>query len=400
MGRNAAKLPTKKQMKELPDFLLDFPGKPPDLKPGAEECFRQSLALAPDNLPAHEELFKYLEKDEKFPAAAKAARETLRRFPDHVETLRRLGTLCLKEGKSEEALDFLQRALQGNPLDRSLRQKVIYAHMLRARDLAQAGSFDEARAEYRASHGMESPEHKASVCWRWAAAELLAGDAERAEELLQEARQRSGSALTVAFGMVTEVGRMKLGKPHKQRFQKEWTDGLQAAPDPAAAAGMVVLVATLESSDVTYHGFKAHSKKVLDYLKKAQKCAFTEKQLEDVCNALWSMQLKKLTQQFAGIGQRKYPQAPLFPFLEAQTMTENNFYGPPVWKVQPLLQKAERLAQALPLEDERRAPLLKQIAEQLQALKLLNPFSNLADVFGDDFGFGAEDDFEDADFDE
>src|SRR5262249_28655211 len=59
MGQNAAKIPGGAKLARLPAFLRNDPDRPRPLKPSADQCFRRSLELAPDQIEPHEALFQY-----------------------------------------------------------------------------------------------------------------------------------------------------------------------------------------------------------------------------------------------------------------------------------------------------------------------------------------------------
>ena len=75
----------------------------------------------------------------------------------------------------------------------------------------------------------------------------------------------------------------------------------------------------------------------------------------------WLRLLKKAA---AKRGQKRFPRSPFFPYFEAlvHMVPENRLYGPPTWKVEPLLEKARRLAEASPPDDAVRK-LLRDLDE-------------------------------------
>jgi tetratricopeptide (TPR) repeat protein len=398
MGHNAASVPDPDRIPNLPPFLRDHPDRPRPLEPPAEECFRRGLELAPDQLDAYEALFHYhLERHEEDEAAA-AGRRLLERFPDHVATLEELGDLRMKHGDHAEALGLFQRALKTNPLDRGLRHKLSTAHLFHARSFAEADRFAEARAEYRASLAFSDDKKDGSVLCKWAACEFKAGDPERAEELLEQALSEAGNRLAVAFSMLIEIIRLKLPRKLKSRFDKDFKDGLAEPATGAAAAALASTIAAHRAAGVTYHGQKTHEKKVLTYLDKAQRADLTEEQLEKVCRALLTLPSFNRLRTFTNLGQRKFPKNPLFPYLEAESFIALGPSRCPTWQVQPLLEKAQRLAQELP-KGSQPEWLLEAIRARQQLIGMVNPFlSSFMDQMFD--MFGDEDDDEDDDWDD
>ncbi|HXG08163.1 MAG TPA: tetratricopeptide repeat protein [Gemmataceae bacterium] len=397
MGHNAARVPDEEQMKLLPPFLRHHPGRPRPLSPSAEQCFRKSLELAPDQLEPHEALFRHYLAARKEAKAIKAGHDLLARFPDHVPTLEAMGGLLSKEGKYAEALALFQRALQGNPLDRRLRGRVGTAHLLLARAHAEAGRFDQARAEYQAALAFPDG-NSASVLCKWAACEFKAGDTARGEELLGQALAESGSRLAVAHSMLIEAIRLKLPGPFKTRFNQEFNAALAEPPTAAAAVAVADTVAAHQLGGVTYRGQKTHDKKVTAYLDRARQAEFSEDQLERLGAALLAIRAVKLLRAYCQLGARKFRHNPQFPFLEAESYFVLGPSRCPSWKVLPLLDKAQRLAEALPL-DEKQQALLRDIQQRRDMIGLLSPLSlgMFRDMFEQMFDgdYDDEDDYDD-----
>ena len=204
MGRNAAAVPDEAEMAKLPAFLRNHPDRPMPLNPSAEQCYRKALELTPDLLEAHEALIALHRRARRNAKAEKAARQLLEHFPDHLPTLEAMSDLLAEKEKYDEALELLQRAWKANPLNRELRSKVATAHLYAARGHALADRFDDARRDYQAALNLYESDQIYLVLSRWAGCEFRAGQTERAEELLQQAKERAPSALAVAYQMVVE----------------------------------------------------------------------------------------------------------------------------------------------------------------------------------------------------
>jgi tetratricopeptide (TPR) repeat protein len=397
MGHNAAAVPDTDSIPDLPPFLRDHPSRPRPLTPSAEKCFQRSLELAPDQLEPYEELFHFFQDQEKDDKAEKAARQLLKHFPNHVPTLVALSDL--RSGKQDyaEALSLLQRALKLNPLDRRLRSKISSAHLFHARQFAEVGEFDAARAEYQASLTFREGKDEASVWCKWAACEFKAGDTPRAEELMQKAHAEAGSGLAVAFSMVIEAIRLKLTPALKRRFDKEFNDGLAAPPTGPAVAAVLDTAAAHRIAGVSYRGQKTHEKKVLTYLDKATKVPFSEDELDRICHSLLGLKALKPLHTFAEIGQNRFPQDPLFWFLDAESFIAQGPYRCPIYRVAPLLERAQQLAEQLP-PDERRKTLLDTIQQRRQLIGIGGglfgggPEGMFGEVFDELFGYADEDD--------
>jgi tetratricopeptide (TPR) repeat protein len=397
MGQNAADVPDLEDLKDLPPFLRNHPGRPRALKPTAEECFEKSINLAPDQLEAYIALVGFHLEHERDGKAEKAARRLLKQFPDHVPTLERLGDLRMKKQDYAEALELYQQALKGNPLERRLRNRVAVAHSYHARVLAEAGRFDEARQEYQATLSLQDGSRDSSVLCKWAACEFKAGDATRAEELVAQAYAKQGHPLPVAFHMLIETIRFKLARTLKSRFDKEFKEQLKATPDAAAAAAIAATAAGHRAAGVEYVGLKTHEKLVTTYLEKASAAEFSEQQLSDICEALRHLKSVRLFSKYAKRGQTLFANNPLFYLIEAEMLMDQGPHRCPVYQVKPLLERAQSLTNALP-PDERKQKLLDRIADRQHQLQALNPFAALLGEGGMfDSLFGGPDEYYDDD---
>jgi tetratricopeptide (TPR) repeat protein len=398
MGHNADRIPGPDKLRALPGALRAAAGRLPQLSPPAEECFRRAAELAPDQIEPLEAFFEHLRDAGQSARAEKAGRELLRRFPGHVPTLEALGELCLERKKYGPGLELLQQALKGNPLDRTLKEKVLTAHLHHARAEVEAGHFDAARQDYQAALALQGAGGPTWVLARWAACEFKAGDEGRAEELLTQARAAGGPPLALAYAMLTETIRLKLGPKLKARFDGDFKAGLAEAPSAPAAADLLRMTTALERAGVTYHGQKTHRQKVLAYLEKARREAeFTEPQLEDVCRALLALEARKQARTFAALAKKKFKANPWFPFFEAVTYFLEGPTQCPYYPTRTLLEQAERLAQALP-PDERRDRLLEDIRARQTALEAFSPFGGfMQDFFETPFGDEWDEDEDDWD---
>ncbi len=396
MAENADNVPDVDAFPDLPPLLRDHPDRPRPLKPGAEECYRRSLELAPDQLETHAALFQHYQHAEKAGKAEQAARKLLKQFPDHAPTLEALGDLLMAKAEYAEALGLFERALKTNPLERRLRAKVGTAYSYKARQDAEAGDFAASRAGYQAALAYADGGRAYPVLCKWAACEFKAGDEVKADELLQRAHAEEDNRLAVAFSMLIEAIRFKLPKKLKDRFDKEVKEYLTQPPTARAAAAIADTAASLRGAGVTYFGQKTHEKKVLGYLEKALKLEFPEEQLAEICDALRALKAPRLHQKFVRRGQKLYPSSPMFYLAEAEYNLGQGPYRCPTYETQQLLEKAQRLANALP-RDPRQQQLLERIQRHLDAVHLLNPFAHLFDGGGPMDYF---DPFDDEDFDE
>ncbi|MGH7170636.1 MAG: hypothetical protein ACRELG_10195, partial [Gemmataceae bacterium] len=393
MGHNAASIPEPRKNQSRRSFgLFDEDELLAPLNPPAEKCFQKSLELAPDLLESHEALIRYHLEAKREGKAEKAARQLLEHFPNHVPTLELLSDLRRKRGDSAAALELIQQALRSNALDRRLRRKVSDAHLLFARTHVEAGRFDEARQQFQLALDLSSGPDGSMILAHWAACEFKAGDETRAEELIPQALARTTAAVGVSYLLLTEVLRLKLARGLKKRFDQDLKSGL-ATPNVDGAVFLTRILAGLHISGVKYIGQKGHTQKVLSYIYKARDLDFSEPQLEELCRNLLDMEAYSQTRRSANMGEQRYPESPVFPYLNALAWIREKGRQVRTWRVVPLLKRARSLAQAQP-SNERRDRMLEDIDKHLLEL---NPFD--LDFLGRMFGFGEEDDYDDADDD-
>jgi tetratricopeptide (TPR) repeat protein len=393
MGQNAASVPETRraQRRQFSLFGLDEPPRP--LHPPAEKCLQKSLQLAGDLLETHEALIRYHREGKREAKAEKAARELLEQFPDHVPTLELLGDLRRQRGDHEQAMELMQQAMRGNALDRRLRRKVSEGHLLLARSHVESGRFDEARQQFQAALDLSNGADGGVIVAHWAACEFKSGDAAQAEELVRQALAQAPAAVGVAYLLAAEVGRLKLDRTLKTRFEEDLKRGL-AEPTPAGAVFLARVLAELHTGGVKYIGQKGHAQKVKSYIHKARDLDFSESQLEELCQNLLDVEDYPKARRFADMGEFRYHNNPVFPYLHALgwIRAEGRRAGP--YQVVPLLQRARGLLQGQP-PNERRDRMLEDIDKHLREL---NPF-DLDFLRGiiETIGGGPDEDFDDGD---
>lgn len=364
----------------------------PLLVPSVEECFRNSIKLAPDQREPYEALLQYYLDREQTNPAIEIAQQLLERFPDHFPTLQTLAELYLETGRSVEGLDLLRRAVRVNPLDRDLRSRIGMAHAVCAYHHAVAGEFDQSRAEFQSALANWEGLDRFVLLGKWATMEFKAANLPRAEELLAEARTEPVHALAVAFLMLLEANRYKLSRPLKTRFDKDFTQALQTtATAEMAISALKVAVFHRVAKVAAYRGQKTHEKKLLDYLGRVPFDNFTENQLQQVCAALMNLGEYIIARKYTERGIQRFQCNPHFPFLKAQTyILASPKRRSSSWEISQLLVKAEQRAQALPQDDIIR-DLLEGIRLARESLNIsANPLVMLGNIFG-----GMFDQFED-----
>jgi tetratricopeptide (TPR) repeat protein len=375
MGHNAVEVAEQREAPPRGFFPFGEPPRPRNLKPSAEQCLQRSIALAPDLLEPYQELLHFHFVEGHDAKAEKTARQLLERFPEHAPTLETLAELRRRRGDAAEALQLMQRALHANPLDRETRRKVAHAHLEQARALVEAKRYDEARQQAQAAETLFGSAPFRVLLVR-AACELKAGEAARAEELLQEARGAGADPLSVAYAMLVEAVRGKLPAGIRKRFDEEFKAGLAQPPSPAAAVSLLKLVRDLEEADITYFGQKTHAKKVIEYAVRAGEAGATEGQTEELASLLVDLGSYRNAVRLSRRAAAHFPRNPFFPFFEAVNEMNQHDEEVQVWRVRPLLEQAERLARVAPA-DARNQRLLGEIQERLRDLDELDPLGSM-----------------------
>jgi tetratricopeptide (TPR) repeat protein len=361
-------------------------GPPGRRKPAAatEAHFRKAVGLAPDLLEAHEDLFQFMRERGKPAQALAAGRRLLERFPDHGPTLEALADLCHARGDDGAALEYARRALAGNPLDRRLRGRVADAHRARARAGAAAGDLAAARADLDAALALRDGRPDVGLLTQSAALAFRAGDADAAEERLRQANA-AGPPLAAAYALLAESARLKLPRALKQRFEGAFTDALAAEPTAPAAVALAGALLDQQRQGGTYLGQKTHARKVQTFVEAAAAASPGEADLVRLCEHLHGLEWWTSLRKAAAKGQRRFPRSPFFPYFEAAAHLGQGRDRSPAWKVEPLLEKARRLAEAAP-PDGRLRDLLRdldaaqrRLAATAPLIYVLNDFFDLFD---------------------
>jgi tetratricopeptide (TPR) repeat protein len=319
------------------------------LTPNAEACFKQAIQLAPDLLEPYEQWFLML-RERKRPSALAAGKRLLKQFPDHGPALDAMADLCREAGHGAEALDFARRALTANPFDGRLRGRL--AEILRMRVWAQAtiGNFTAAEDDLTQAFQLSDGRPGVGLLAQAAAIAFKSGAAELAEDRV---RQTTAIApVAAAYALAAEASRCGLPRPLKKRFDAEFAAALgMLATVPAAIA----LAAAFSDQDRagSYTGQKGHEKKVQAFVDAALAVNSTENDLVRLSEQLFDLDWLKLLKKAATRGQKRFPHNPFFPFFEVNVhLADERAFGPPLWKVEPLLEKARRLAENCPPDHE------------------------------------------------
>ncbi len=385
MARNAERIP---HAAALPPFLAGMQDLPPPLSPPADQCYLRSLELVPDQLDAWTALLHHYQSGKNSKKAEETARQLVQRFAQHAPTLETLGDLCLEKKDYAQARTWFERAVEANPLERSLRTKVVTALTYQARAEAEAGRPDQARALYQTALTWNEGQENGWLFCKWSAMEFKAENSARGEELLAQAK---GDPLSIAFSMLIEAERFQLPRALKNRFSQQVNAGLNQAPRGQAAADMVATLAGYRAAGLEFHGQKNYEKKINMYLEKALAAELTEDQMLRISEALDGLGEKKLQRKYCQRGQRQFPAQPMFFLLEAEMLLAKGPFAFPPSQVRSLLDQARQLAQTLP-RDARQESMQERIQMLYQLMDFVNPMKGLFSMLAG--GFSPEDDDE------
>jgi Flp pilus assembly protein TadD len=362
------------------------------LKPGADQCFRRSRDLAPDLAEPYEALLNFHLQQDHPAKAEQAARDLLQRFPEHARALEELSDLRKQRGDAAEALRLVQQALHANPLDRRLRKRVALAHGEQARSLVLSGDFEPARQELQSAGAFEVEVGGYLSCLR-AALEFKAKNP-AAEEALNQAAQACRPPLLLAYVMLVEAIRVKLLPAVKKRFDQEFKAGIAAAPDGQAAIALLRYLLALHEDETTYFGQKTHTKKILDYALRVAEAESNDDTVAQIVALLTDLESFRQAVKLARAGQHRFKANPFFYYFEALALLGDQDRQLQSWRIDFLLNEAERRARANPT-DPKVPTLLDKIQERRQELAELDPFRAAYNRFMDIL---PQDDFEDDSF--
>jgi len=356
--------------------------RPRSFKPSAEACFRRALELGPDLRDAHEELFDLYRRAGKLDKARAAGEALVARFPDHVPTFESLADMAQDAGDRAAARENLRRALAVNPLDAHLRDRLADAHAATAREMAVAGDVAAARTELATSRALRDGQAAVASDALDAAIAFKAGDTTAAEELLGQTFA-AGSRPIAAYFLLAESARLKLPAKAKRRCAAHFSAVLGEPPDARTALDLLIAYRVQVSQGDEYVGRASHESKIQKYVKAAIGTTSSEPDLDRLAYLLAALDWGRLLKAAADRGRRVAKDNPLFLYYEA--LAYHQSYGSAPWKIGPLLDRAERLAEKRP-RDERIRKLLADISslrEQSGADPMLQVFDHFFGGFRD-----------------
>jgi len=184
------------------------------------------------------------------------------------------------------------------------------------------------------------------------------------------------NAAGAALGLVAELTRLKLPRAIRAPYDAVLSESLAAAADVPSAIALAEIVRDQSTCPTPYRGQSAHQTKVRRYVASSLSTVSSVVEAEELCVALQKLNWTKLLRERARASAAQFPHNPAFPFYEACGLLMERGDGGS-WRVRELLDRAHKLAEALPPGDSRARDLLARIvlAERCNA----GPALNLAD---------------------
>ena len=401
MAENAGLKRTRRSRSGNPLFDF-FAAHTAPLKPSAEQCYENAIKLAPDRLESYRALFELYRADDKIAKAKKLGQELLNRFPDHGETMEALGELCMDSKDYKKAQEYFEKAIQANPLDRSLRKELARAKQNYALSLTLAGKHDEAREQYEHALQLWDGSTTSLLC-QWAVAELKANNPARAQELIARAQAEPDHRLACCYALVGQSVRAKLPAKEKKQIAQDLKIALAQTPTPAEI--LVLLESAAQQRDThleAFHGQKTQEKTILRFLDGITFDAFNEAHLMRLCTGLEALDARKPWFKCLNHARRHFLKNPFFRLSYVDYYLTENSRDPKTHLAREHLDAAHRLIQEMP-RGELQQQYLEQVKECEKVISELNArnpsMMDVMDRVFTDFGPYADedDDFDDDD---
>jgi tetratricopeptide (TPR) repeat protein len=339
----------------------------------AVACFEESLKLAPDHRPTYRALMDAYEDWDRPDDAATVARRLLERFPDDFEAVMFLTNYHFRGQEPDPALEYAKRARALKPLDEHAIANEWAVQVLRARDLAIKGRWDEGRAAFEAAERLRPDESRGlHFRARRAVFELKAGQAERAEALIAEALQALPEATPLWLALLIESIRYELPKPDCERFEARWTTALPKKVRSETAGTLAELMGSFVGGEIDYTGRTGHLKEVLGYLRRTTRIKYEHDDLARACSLLGLLPKEAdLFEKLVKRGIKLFPNSPLFLTLSGTLELKKGPFGGGNFRLaRDQFEKALERAEAS--SDPQNVRLVPKIRESLSMLRDLS----------------------------
>ena len=276
---------------------------------------------------------------------------------------------------------------------------------MQARHHALSRRWDEGRSAFEVADRLR-PEARDNyhLLARKAAFEFKAGQAERAEQLIAEAKAHLVEPTPLWLALQIEAARYKLPKALKGRFADLWKADLAKRCRSETAGALAGLIDLYVGSDTRYTGRAGHVKDVVAYLRRTSRIKYRREDLENVCRFLALLAGEgSLLGKMAGRGLKNFPDSPVFLMFSGLQELQRGPFRCNFDLARRQFEKALELAQAS--GDPRYAELVPRIKKSLAMLTTVAespfgmPFGRIPGPLIDLFEemYDDEDDFEDDD---
>ena len=293
----------------------------PMLREMAIEYFNRSIAALPTHAAIYRDLAKAFTHWNKFAEAAQVWQRMLEHFPNDVEALSSVASYYLLDGDDPiRSLEPALKVLHLRPLDETLRQNAWFTHLAAARKYSQIGNWDRGRDMFSAAAALESrPERALWRVARQAIFELAAGQKQkdclpRAEELVEQSLQMRPEPTAALLILSAEASRYGLPKKVRDRFVPLWNEAIKRPGDSSTAGALCELLCSYLESGVEYTGHKKHANDVANYIRRAQRITYTQRDLEQVCRFLQVAKKTPLARTLIKKGSLRFPDCAYFQF--------------------------------------------------------------------------------------
>jgi tetratricopeptide (TPR) repeat protein len=172
----------------------------------ARHCYEESVDADPQAFQPQVAQVAFFEKIGDSPRVNRLLDRLIRQFPDEKEVLFKAGIRCSDRKAFVKAMNYLERALSLDPMDKVVREQFILTCIVAALQYVRKNNPKKARAllpralEWSDAHSDDFNRGRAYLYARWTAMAHLLNDEANAQQLwAQAAAHRQGSELKLHF---------------------------------------------------------------------------------------------------------------------------------------------------------------------------------------------------------
>ena len=300
------------------------------LQKQAEQHLRNALREHPLLLDAHRDLVALYQDADRPVDAIEAARQLLKHFPDHFDTLLWLANYFIEADMPMEAESYADQVSRLRPRDPAVRSLVWHQRMGMLRQLTRKRKFDQARERLNEAFAAPPSDVKPyTMDLLLATIEYKAKNSAAAETHLQAAVGKVQEPTVVWLMMHAYADRFSLGREVKNDFRDRFKAAIAKRPTSETAGHIAGFLRDFVVRRVKYSGLATHQRLVVNYLNRSTKLAWQHDDLRAVCEFLRHLttwQVRGLRSKLTADGTRRFPGDPLFPYLHAKfTMQETQY---------------------------------------------------------------------------